>query len=50
MRELAKISTIQNLEPIKGKDRIELATVENYPVIIQKGIYKEGDLVVYIFL
>lgn len=49
MRELAKIARIQDLAPIEGRDRIELATVENYPVIVQKGEHKIGDLVVYIF-
>lgn len=47
MRDLATISRIQKLEPIEGKDRIELATVENYPVIVQKGEHEVGDLVVY---
>jgi hypothetical protein len=49
MRELAKIAKIQAIEPIKDKDRIELATIENYPVIVQKGEYKVGDLAVYVF-
>lgn len=48
MRDLAKISRIQNIEAIEGKDRIELATVENYPVIVGKDEYKVGDLVTYI--
>lgn len=49
MRELAMISKIDRLTPIEGKDRIELATVNNYPVIVNKGKYKVGDLCVYIF-
>lgn len=49
MRELAKIARVQKIEPITGKDRIELATVENYPVIVQKDEFKAGDLVVYVF-
>lgn len=49
MRELAVIARVQSIEPIAKKDRIELATVENYPVIVQKGEHKVGDLVVYVF-
>lgn len=49
MRELAKIARIQSIEPIKDRDRIELATIENYPVIVEKGKHKVNDLVVYIF-
>ncbi len=49
MRELAKVAAIQAITPIEGKDRIELATIENYPVIVQKGEYVPGDLVVYVF-
>jgi len=49
MRDLAMITKIQDISPIEGKDRIELATVENYPVIVQKGEYKVGGLVVYVF-
>lgn len=48
-RELVTISRIQNLVPIEGKDRIELATVENYNVIVGKGEYNIGDLCVYVF-
>jgi len=47
MRELAKIAKIQALRPIANKDRIELATVENYPVIVEKGAYVVGDLVIF---
>lgn len=49
MRELAKLARIQDIQPIKDKDRIELATIENYPVIVEKGKHKVGDLVVYVF-
>ena len=49
MRKLAVIAKIQNIEAIKGKDRIEKATVENYSVIVGKGEYQQGDLCVYCF-
>jgi len=48
MRDLAYIAKIEKLEPIKDKDRIELATVANWEVIVGKGEYKVGDLVVYV--
>lgn len=49
MHDLAVVSRIQKIEPIEGKDRIELATVANYKSIVQKGEYKEGDLCIYVF-
>lgn len=48
MRELASIERIEKLTGIEGKDRIELASIQGWEVIVQKGLYKEGDLVVYI--
>lgn len=47
MRNLATIQKITNLEPIKDKDKIELATILGWKVIVGKGEYKVGDLVVY---
>lgn len=49
MRDMAKIVTIQSLNPIEGKDRIELATFnENiYQVIVQKG-FKVGDKCIFV--
>ena len=47
MRKLASIQRIKSLEPIEGKDRIELCTILGWDVIVQKGEFKEGDLVVY---
>ena len=49
MHDLAKIATIQAIEPIPGKDRIVLATVENYKSIVKKDEFKEGDRVIYVF-
>lgn len=47
-RDLASILKINKLTPIPEKDRIEVATVENWEVIVKKGEFKEGDLCVYI--
>lgn len=47
MRKLASIQRITALEPIPEKDKIELATVLGWRVIVQKGLYDVGDLCVY---
>lgn len=47
MRKLASIQRIVSLTPIEGKDRIELAQVLGWRVIVQKGLYQVGDLCVY---
>jgi hypothetical protein len=47
MRELATIEKIEKLTDIPDKDRIVLSTVGGWEVIVEKGKYKEGDLVVY---
>lgn len=49
MHDLATISTIQDIRPIEGKDRIVLATVENYHSIVQKDQFAIGDRVIYIY-
>lgn len=48
MRKLASIQKITNLQPIEGKDRIELATILGWKVIVGKGEFKVNDLCVYI--
>lgn len=47
-RELAYISVIDNIEPIPNYDRVELATVKGWKVIVRKDQFKVGDLAVYI--
>ena len=49
MHDLSVISTIKSITPIEGKDRIVLANVENYNVIINKEDFKVGDKCIYIF-
>lgn len=46
-RRLATIRRIGSLEPIEGRDRIELAHVDGWSVIVKKGEYEVGDLTVY---
>jgi len=48
LRKLASIQVIKKIEPIEGADRIEKATVLGWHVVIKKGLYKEGDRVVYL--
>lgn len=47
MRKLASIQKIEWIRPIEGKDRIELAGVLGYSVIIKKGEFSVGDLCVF---
>lgn len=47
MRKLASIQRIASLSPIEGADKIVKATVLGWEVVVQKGSFKEGDLVVY---
>lgn len=48
MRKLASIKTISNITPIKDKDKIVLATVDGWSVIVKKDEYKIGDKCVYV--
>lgn len=47
MRKLATIRKIEQLLPIEGADKIEVAVIGGWKVVCQKGLYKEGDLAVY---
>lgn len=46
-RKLASIQRIANLEPIVGADKIEVATVLGWQVVVGKGDFQVGDLCVY---
>lgn len=46
-RKLAHIEKIDWIRPIEGKDRIALAGVLGWSVIIQKSDYKEGDKCIF---
>lgn len=48
MRKLASIKIISELHPIKNKDRIELAIIDGWQVIVRKGEYNIGDKTVFI--
>jgi RNA ligase (TIGR02306 family) len=47
MRKLASIQKISSLEPIPGADTIEKATVLGWQLVVKRGEFKVGDLVVY---
>lgn len=48
MRKLASIKTISDIMPIEGKDRIVLAMVDGWSVIVKKGEFNIGDKCVYV--
>ncbi len=42
------VTQILDIKPIDGADKIELATIKGYQVVVQKGAFVVGDYVVYI--
>lgn len=48
MRKLACIKAVGQLIPIDGRDKIELAMIDGWSVIVKKDEFKTGDLCVYI--
>ena len=47
-RKLASIRKISDLSPIDGADKIEVATIDGWKVVVAKDVnHKVGDLVVY---
>lgn len=46
-RKLASIQIISDLQSIEGADKIEVATVEGWKVVVQKGLYEVGDKCIY---
>jgi RNA ligase (TIGR02306 family) len=48
MRKLATIQVIKDIQPIDGADAIEVATVNGWKAVIQKGIYSVGQKIVYL--
>ena len=47
MRKLASIQKIKEIVPIKDADKIEIAKVLGWQVVVRKGQFKPGDLAVY---
>jgi len=48
MRNLASIQKIKSLQPIEGADKIEVARVLGWDVVVKKNEFQPGDLCVYI--
>lgn len=48
MRKLASIKTISDIIPIEGRDRIVLAIIDGWSVIVKKDEFKIGDKCVYV--
>ena len=46
-RKLASIQEIREIHPIEGADRIEVAIIEAWQVVVGKGEFVAGDKVVY---
>lgn len=46
-RQLATIQRIAALTPIEGADKIEVASVLGWKVVVKKGDFKVGDLCVF---
>lgn len=46
-RKLASVQQIKDLRPIPGADKIEVAIINNWEVVVNKGQFKKGDLCVY---
>lgn len=47
MRKLASLVTIDSIEPIEGADRIEVAHVKGWKVVVSRNEFKVGDRAVY---
>lgn len=46
-RKMASIQRIADIGPIEGADAIEVATINGWHVVVKKGEFSVGDLVVY---
>jgi len=46
-RKLATIRRVVDLRPIEGADKIELAIVDGWQTVVQKGAFKVGDPAIY---
>lgn len=47
-RKLASIQKIESVAPIPNADAIEVATVLGWHVVVKKGEYAPGDMIVYV--
>lgn len=47
-RQLATIRRVKELKPIAGADKIELAIIDGWQVVVKKGEHEVNDLVLYL--
>ena len=47
VRKLARIETIDNILPAENADRLEVAVISGWRVVVQKNLYQTGDKVVF---
>ena len=47
VRKLASIQKVIDIKPIEGADRIEVATILGWQLVVKKGEFKIGDYCVY---
>ncbi len=47
-RKMASIRRIADLQPIEGADKIEVATIDGWKVVVKKGEFTVGELAVYL--
>ena len=47
MRKLATIQIVSDVHPIEGADKIELASILGWKVVIKKGEFEPGDPAIY---
>lgn len=46
-RALATVDTISDIQPIQDADKIEVATVRGWQVVVRKGEFQPGDQIIY---
>ena len=46
-RELAYVVKINEIKPIEGADRVEIAVVNGWRIMVRKDQFQPGDLAIY---
>jgi len=47
MRKLASIQKVESVQPIEGADRLDLARVLGWQLVVRKGEFQSGELAIY---
>ena len=48
MRKLATIRKIDDIQPIEGADAIDVAAIDGWKIVVKKGEFQVGDIVIYL--